>query len=261
VAALLVGSHPQASMIVLAIVFAAAGAVFLAPALWRAHRRRLAHEVIDRRLTEGLSIHAPALVAGYLRLRRQDSFGGIDESAWLKEINRFFRACLVDWDDRQHRAWSGTPHYLTWVDRVKQFAAAKSAERAADDESVHADAELFSPRQYELHCAKILQAAGWQTQPTPPTRDSGADVIAEKGRWRVAIECKRYGEPVGNRAVQQVYTAKSLYRAEAACVVAPNGFTAQAEREAYALGVVLLHHSELGGLEQRLEGSRLKRAV
>lgn len=105
---------------------------------------------------------------------------------------------------------------------------------------------------YEQHCALILSNCGWTIYPTPATGDHGADVVAEKDGWRLVVQCKLYAKPVGNKAVQEVYAALPLYNGSHACVVAPFGFTAQAQRAAHGLSVRLLHYDGLRAFADEL---------
>ena len=52
---------------------------------------------------------------------------------------------------------------------------------------------------------------GWKTQVTKASGDQGCDVLAVKGRARVAIQCKYYSKPIGNKGVQEINAAKSYY--------------------------------------------------
>jgi hypothetical protein len=65
------------------------------------------------------------------------------------------------------------------------------------------------------------------------------------GHRRVAIQCKKYSKPVGNRAVQEAYSAKGIYGATHAAVVTNTKFTRSAVEAAERLGVLLLHHDDL----------------
>lgn len=54
-----------------------------------------------------------------------------------------------------------------------------------------------------------------------------------------AIQCKCYSSNIGNSAVQQAHTGKSLYHKDIAVVLTNQYFTTQAKEEAAALGVKL----------------------
>lgn len=74
---------------------------------------------------------------------------------------------------------------------------------------------------------------------TPSSGDHGVDLLAEKDNITYAIQCKCYSSNIGNNAVQQAHTGKSLYKKDIAVVVTNQYFTQQAKDEANALGVKL----------------------
>ena len=103
----------------------------------------------------------------------------------------------------------------------------------------------LTPVEYERHCGAFLEQDGWDVCYTPASGDGGADFIAEKCGIRLIAQVKNYSKPVGNKAVQEANSAVRLYNGTSACVIAPRGFTPQAQREAQTLGIELLHHTEL----------------
>jgi len=106
----------------------------------------------------------------------------------------------------------------------------------------------FDGHGYEEYCAGRLRDAGWETRYTPKSGDQGVDIIAERDGTRVAIQCKNYKQPVGNKAVQEVLAGKSYERADLAAVVSPASYTPAATELASATGVLLLHHKQLADL-------------
>jgi hypothetical protein len=62
--------------------------------------------------------------------------------------------------------------------------------------------------EFETHIAQGLQQKGYTVCGTPATGDQGADLIAMKNGRTIVIQAKRYSGPVGNRAVQEVISAK-----------------------------------------------------
>jgi len=118
--------------------------------------------------------------------------------------------------------------------------------RSESDDEGEADEVAFPPgRGYEKACEDALRAAGWKILPVAKARDGGADIHARKNGVNLVVQCKHYKRPVGFKAVQEVYVAADLYDADHKCVVAPNGFSADAEKRARELGVKLLHHDKL----------------
>ena len=82
---------------------------------------------------------------------------------------------------------------------------------------------------------------------------SGADVIAEKDGIKVAIQCKLYNNPVGNDSVQQVLAGKVFYGAQFAAVVSNSEFTKSAKQIAEISNVLLLHHEQVGKLNDLID--------
>jgi restriction system protein len=111
------------------------------------------------------------------------------------------------------------------------------------------NAETFDPRMnpidYERYCACQLQKATWQTRVTVATGDQGADIIAKHNNRMLVVQCKLYGSPVGNDAVQQVFAARQLQHADIAAVISNQPFTKSARQLADVNGALLMHHDEL----------------
>lgn len=105
--------------------------------------------------------------------------------------------------------------------------------------------EHTSGTDYEIFVARILGEADWQVSMTPATGDHGADIIATKGTFRAALQCKYYSQPVGNGSVQEAYSAKGFYRCDVGAVVSNASFTKAARTAATSLHVPLLHHDDL----------------
>lgn len=91
----------------------------------------------------------------------------------------------------------------------------------------------------ELAC-DILIANGFElAENTPATGDFGVDILAQKDEMTYAIQCKRYLEPVGLEAIQQVYAGRAYYECHVAVVLTNQTFTEHARRLADKIGVVL----------------------
>lgn len=100
----------------------------------------------------------------------------------------------------------------------------------------------------ELAC-EILIANGFEiAENTPASGDYGVDILAQKEGMSYAIQCKRYLEPVGLEAVQQVYAGRAYYECHVAVVLTNQRFTANAQHLADKLGVVLWDRETLRNL-------------
>lgn len=116
-----------------------------------------------------------------------------------------------------------------------------SSSEFKDDITIQSlNSESMTGIDFEKYCAHLLSENGFiNIKITPPSGDHGIDLLAEKDDVSYAIQCKYYSDSVGNSAIQQAHTGKSLYRKDIAVVMTNSYFTHQAMEEASALGVKL----------------------
>lgn len=102
--------------------------------------------------------------------------------------------------------------------------------------------EIMSPIQYEEYVAEYMRFHGYiNVYTTKATNDYGADILMHsRNGKKICIQCKRYKNPVGYKAVQEVYSAKAYYNCDEAWVCSTNGFTKNAQEGARKIGVKLL---------------------
>jgi restriction system protein len=98
---------------------------------------------------------------------------------------------------------------------------------------------------FENYVAARLRAAGYRVSLTKVTGDFGVDLIASKGRERLAVQCKRHGQRIGPAAVQQVVAGAAMHRCSATMVVSNQEFTAAAVALARAHSCQLVGRSRL----------------
>lgn len=202
------------------------------------------------RLAGRIEVHQHALVACYLQSRREDPFGNYDDVRWRQHIDVFLKTQVIP-NETDFPAWRRSRAGRRAAETVDRLTVLKVAEQRQANPLLQIDALDLIPIEYERYCADLLRQHGWGVRQTPQTRDGGADVVAEKGGVRLVVQCKRYSKPVGNKAVQEVNAAVRLYNGNVACVVAPGGYTRQAQQEAAGLSVRLLHHSELPAFAEK----------
>ena len=100
--------------------------------------------------------------------------------------------------------------------------------------------------EFEDFCAKLLRKNNFKNvEVTQGSGDHGIDILAEKDDISYAIQCKCYSSNIGNSAVQQAHTGKTLYHRDIAVVITNQYFTQQAIKEATALGVKLWDRNKL----------------
>jgi restriction system protein len=96
------------------------------------------------------------------------------------------------------------------------------------------------PIAFEHWCADVFRSAGWLARTTKRSGDQGSDIIATKDGRKLVVQCKLYGCPVGNKAVQEVAAARGHEKADIAAVVAVRGYTKSARELAATNHVYLL---------------------
>ena len=111
------------------------------------------------------------------------------------------------------------------------------------------DFDSMEGHDFEYFCADILRKNGFNNvEVTQGSGDHGIDILAEKDDISYAIQCKCYSSNIGNAAVQQAHTGKSLYHKDVAVVMTNRYFTQQAKEEATQLGVKLWDRDKLDDL-------------
>lgn len=86
----------------------------------------------------------------------------------------------------------------------------------------------MSGEQFEHACATILRRHGYQVDTTRASGDFGADLVLRSGARTIVVQCKRYHKTVGVKAVQEVNSAKTYYKAIEAWVITNSHFSAPA---------------------------------
>lgn len=102
---------------------------------------------------------------------------------------------------------------------------------------------------FEAECSKALTDEGWLVSYTPVTGDQGADLIAVSGETTIAVQCKDLGRPVGNKAVQEAYSACSYYNTDFPVVISNSAFTPSARTLAAKNDVILLQRRQIKALK------------
>lgn len=212
-------------------------------------RQRGLSEAVGAKARQAVAAHADALARRRAVLIRTDDYGVSDASRWSREIDHFIENIVLP---------------LLSPAEARMLRAREVELKAAIDRQVVAhvgslvatlgqgEVEGLTPSAFEAHCAQLLAAQGWSARTTALSGDQGADIIADKDGMRLIVQCKLLGRPVGNKAVQEAHSAKTHFGAQHAAVVTNADFTRAARDLAATTGVFLLHHTQLGEIEQRL---------
>ncbi len=190
----------------------------------------------------------PTLQRKFRQLARADDYGNPVLNKWDREVDYFIKTVVVP-QAKQRGKLSDEEYSNGAVREIMQFWIDSELDENPQDRFMSAPLTPVTGVDYERHCQFILEENGWEVRQTPLSGDQGADLVAEKGGRRVVIQCKFYNSPVGNKAVQEVYSAKAHVAADVAAVVSNNLYTKGAYELAPSTGVVLLHHDDLAKLD------------
>jgi len=182
--------------------------------------------------------HLETLLRKRRNLLVRGDYGEIDPVPWFRELRYFLSdVCMIDQAIMELIGDALIADLDLILERV---AGAPPPEGVAS-----ANSEEVQPAEYECLCAEHMRACGFDATLTKASGDQGVDVIARKPGLTVVLQCKYYSSPVGNKAVQEVFAGKRFVGADLAVVVSNNEFTDSARQLAQALGVLLLHDSQI----------------
>ena len=203
------------------------------------------HHLDRPRRIRGLMRATVRAHAATLALRRRqecfvDAYGNRIDDGWVREREYFAERTVLPALDARGYGEEGDALWDTILLTIERIAAAHPL---ADEAEAPEDGIA-----YERFCAERLREAGWNARPTQASGDQGADIVAEQGGVRLVVQCKRYGKPVGNAAVQEVAAALRYWSGDRGIVVSNAGFTPAARKLAAATHVELLHHDDLADL-------------
>lgn len=117
------------------------------------------------------------------------------------------------------------------------------------------DIDSMEGHDFEYFCAGLLEKNGFQdVEVTRASGDYGIDILAAKEGVTYAIQCKRYSEQVGIKAVQEAYAGRDYYDCMVGVVLTNQYFTKSAETFAGKLKILLWDRDFL---ESLMEGTEI----
>lgn len=94
--------------------------------------------------------------------------------------------------------------------------------------------------EFEYFCADLLKDNGFaEVEVTRGSGDYGVDILAEKDGITYAVQCKCHTDPIGIRAVQEVYAGRDYYDRMVGVVMTNQYFTSAAVHAAEKLKILL----------------------
>lgn len=135
---------------------------------------------------------------------------------------------------------------MIFLGTIKSTAKIAINSRSYD---INKNFDFMDGYEFERFCAELLIKNGFYgVEVTQGSADRGIDVLAKKDGNNYAIQCKCYSKNVGNKAVQEAYSGKGIYRADVAVVMTNRYFTKQAIEDANSLGVQLWDRDKMKNL-------------
>ena len=181
---------------------------------------------VEQKILDVISGDIQVLARKKFQLTAPNEYSVADQMRWHKEWDSYSRYTLpgkcyeagVTLPSDTHQYLIGeTPEY-----KKKPIGRAihDLIEKAVDEmRNTAGDLKDVTPVGFEVLCLERLRVMGWDARTTKTTGDQGADIIATNGDETLVVQCKRYGRPVGNKAVQEVAAARDHYRADYAAMV------------------------------------------
>jgi restriction system protein len=163
-----------------------------------------------------------------------------DRTVSLENYKKSFRTDVQNWIKDDIVSEIGYMIEMAIIDYEYE-----SSIKEIDEEQTTIDYNLDDPILFEKSIANNFTHFGWETKETKRTGDQGADVIAQKDDYRIIVQCKLYSTPVGNKAIQEVFSAMKFYKGDEAIVITNASFTKSAQQLADSTDVILMHYSDL----------------
>jgi restriction system protein len=205
-------------------------------------RRRL---IERQRLIDAVDQHRGALERNLARAVRTNDYGTVVQDMTGKALAEFFASIALDGALFSFEDAKALVFEQLNTRRREQVAA------GFDAGSVPLDGHEF-----EHWVADALKRYGWKAEVTRGSGDQGLDVIAEKKGKRVGLQCKLYGGPVGNKAVQEAHAGKVYYGVDAVGVLTNASFTPSATALAAVTGVKLFSQHDIPSLFEKTFAAR-----
>lgn len=196
-------------------------------------------ELLRETVAEVVYPHLMTLVRKKHQLTHVNDYGQKDYARWEKEKDYFIKTVIM----------SNINHYFRNKDNYSHISYIIDHMLLEEEYTKDMEDPVFNnnmgPLEYEYFCCEQFKKHGWNARLTKVTGDQGADIIASNSTYNVVVQCKLYSSNVGNKAVQEVYSARRYQDADHAIVISNAGYTTSAKELAHSLKVLLLHHDQI----------------
>lgn len=117
------------------------------------------------------------------------------------------------------------------------------------------DCDTMEGHEFEKFCAQLFADCGYSdVTVTRGSGDQGIDILARKDGVLYGVQCKRYSNSIGNKAIQEAYSGRCYYGCDVAIVLTTNYFTDSAVDLAKRTGVLTWDRKKLEYMIERSGG-------
>lgn len=135
---------------------------------------------------------------------------------------------------------------IAWIikEDIRARKRRKEWERKIRQSGIH-EVDRMKGAEFEVFLQFLLESHGYQARVTKGSGDYGADLVLDMPGKKIVVQAKRYSKKVGLKAVQEIVSAKSYYKADECWVITNNYFTAPALKLGNSNEVLLIDRDEL----------------
>ena len=169
-------------------------------------------------IKKAVAPHIEVLARKYRKCLVKDEYGFDSDTGFDRELDYFIGKAFPKIDEAHVPALKKSVTAM-----VKEYLAGHDV--ASDDYSAVATGADFEKYGYDA-----LTAAGFTVSLLAKSGDQGVDLLVTlKNGKKVAVQCKFYSKPVGNKAVQEVISGKGFYECDHAAVFSNQTYTKSAQ--------------------------------
>ena len=187
----------------------------------------------DAEIGEAVTPHIDVLARKYRKCLVKDEYGFDNDTGFDRELTYFIGKAFPKIDEEHVPAVK-----KRIIEMIRNYLS--KHEVAVDDYST-----LETGADFEKYGYDALTAAGFKVSLLAKSGDQGVDLLVMlKNGKKVAVQCKFYSKPVGNKAVQEVISGRGFYECDYAAVLSNQTYTKSAQTLAASEGVTLFSDTE-----------------
>lgn len=197
-----------------------------------------------KKLDAAVDTHYPALARNFWEAVVVDEYGTVVQDNRKAVVAYFLQSQKIKLQG------------MTKGAATKYIQEALDAKKAANTRSgFNPDLLPIDGFEFEAWVADGLRQFGWDAYATQGSGDQGIDVIAKRDGVSIALQCKLYSKPVGNKAVQEALAGAQYAGMDFAAVITNAGYTRSATELAAATNVILLSQYDIPKLHERFSST------